>query len=88
MLAGLPEGPVALDLTRHVILREITVRGIYGRHLRETWQDAIALMPALRPALDLIVTHAYPLAQFDEAIAVAASGKAGKVQFLIVEEEA
>jgi hypothetical protein len=35
-LAGLPESPVALDLSRDVILREVRVSGIYGRLLDET----------------------------------------------------
>jgi len=31
VLAGLPEQAVPLDLTRHVILREVAIHGIYGR---------------------------------------------------------
>ncbi len=83
VLAGLPEAEISLDLSRHVILREVSIRGIYGRRLHTTWQDAIAMMPALMPALDHIVTHEFPLDRFDEAFATALSGKAGKVQFVM-----
>lgn len=83
VLAGMPNAAVSLDLSRHVILREVTVRGIYGRRLRSTWQDTIGLLPALLPALDRIVTHEFPLDRYDEAFAMAISGQAGKVQFVI-----
>lgn len=83
LLAGLPNGDIGLDLSRHVILREIAVRGIYGRHLRTTWQDTIDLLPALVPALDRIVTHEFPLHEYEAAFDIATSGQAGKVQFVI-----
>ncbi|MDS1140080.1 zinc-binding dehydrogenase [Pusillimonas sp. SM2304] len=83
VLAGLPEAAVSLDLSRHVILREVAIRGIYGRRLHTTWRDTIALLPALIPALDRIVTHEFPLDRFDEAFATAISGQAGKVQFVV-----
>ena len=84
VLAGLPSGKVSLDLSRHVILREVTLRGIYGRRLQSTWRETIAMLPALLPALDRIVTHEYSLAQYDEAFAMATSGEAGKVQFVVI----
>ena len=42
---------VALDLARHVLLREVVIRGLYGRLIDETWLVAERLMasPALRP---------------------------------------
>lgn len=83
LLAGMPNSTISLDLSRYVILREIVVRGIYGRHLRTTWDDTIALLPALIPALDKIVTHEFRLDEFDAAFAMATSGQAGKVQFVI-----
>ena len=83
VLAGMPEKEVALDLTRHVILREVVLKGIYGRHLRETWEKAVELLPRLTAALDKIVTHEYRLEEFEKALAVATSGEAGKVQFVV-----
>ena len=81
VLAGLPSAPVELDLARHVILREVVLRGIYGRELDRTWREVEALLPRLGDALDRIVTHEYELEDFDEAFATALSGNAGKVQF-------
>jgi threonine 3-dehydrogenase len=81
VLAGLPAGAVELDLARHVILREVVLRGIYGRELETTWRLVRELLPQLGDALDRIVTHEYDLADFDRAFQTALSGNAGKVQF-------
>jgi threonine 3-dehydrogenase len=81
VLAGLPAAPVELDLARHVILREVVLRGIYGRELEATWRQVEELLPRLGAALDRIVTHEYALQDFEEAFATALSGDAGKVQF-------
>ena len=81
VLTGLPSAPVELDLARHVILREVALRGIYGRELERTWREVEVLLPRLGDALDRIVTHEYELEDFDEAFATALSGNAGKVQF-------
>jgi threonine 3-dehydrogenase len=81
VLTGLPSAPMELDLARHVILREIVLRGIYGRELERTWREVDVLLPRLVGALDRIVTHEYELEDFDRAFATALSGHAGKVQF-------
>jgi threonine 3-dehydrogenase len=81
VLTGLPPAPVEVDLARHVILREVSLRGVYGRELEKTWREVEALLPRLGDALDRIVTHEYELEDFEEAFATALSGNAGKVQF-------
>lgn len=85
ILAGMPEGDIALDLTRHVILREVALRGIYGRLIDETWLQAEALLARADFDLAPILTHAYRLEEFGEAIAAARSGNAGKVRFVMKE---
>ena len=83
ILVGLPSEPVSVDLARHVILREVALRGIYGRLLHETWLEVEQLLPRLATALDRIVTHEFVLADYEQAFAVASAGDAGKVQFLL-----
>jgi threonine 3-dehydrogenase len=72
---------VAIDVARQIVLREVVLRGIYGRRINETWQEVEALLPRLPDALDQIITHEFTLADFEQAFAVALSGQAGKVQF-------
>ncbi len=81
VLAGMPSAPVALDLARHVILREVVLKGVYGRELQDTWAALAALLPRLHGALDILITHEFSLAEFEQAFATAMSGDAGKVQF-------
>jgi threonine 3-dehydrogenase len=83
VVTGMPEAPMPIDVGRHIVLREVTLRGIYGRMLRQTWEETDALLATLAPALDRIVTHEFTLDQFDRAFEVALSGTAGKVEFVM-----
>jgi len=81
IIASLPSQEVSLDLSRHIVLREIVVRGVYGRLIDETWLQVESLLAAGRLQLDAILTHSFPLADFEQAFQTAASGQAGKVLF-------
>jgi len=78
VLLGLPAEPVSLDLGEGVIFREITLRGINGRRMFQTWYQAEAL---LRGGLDVqpVITHRFPMERYQEAFALMASGQCGKV---------
>lgn len=81
ILAGLPDGAIRIDLTRHVVLREVSLHGLYGRLIDETWLQVERLIAD--PAFDLqpLVTHRFALADYQAAFATARSGRCGKVQF-------
>lgn len=81
-MLGLPDSPVPIDITRHVVLREIAVRGLYGRLIDETWLQVERLLLAKALNLAPILTHTFPLAEYDRAFALAASGAAGKVSLV------
>jgi threonine 3-dehydrogenase len=76
-LLGIPTEEVALDLNR-IILNMITVKGIYGRQMYETWYTMTVM---LQSGLDVrpVITHRFAASAFEEAFATAASGRAGKV---------
>ena len=82
VFASLPEHPFSLDITRHVVLREITISGVYGRRLDETWIQVERLLASHGCELARILTHRLPLDSFQAAFALAASGNAGKVVLL------
>ncbi|HKY31721.1 MAG TPA: L-threonine 3-dehydrogenase [Candidatus Polarisedimenticolia bacterium] len=77
-LLGLPGAEVPLDLARDVIFKGITVKGIIGRRMFETWYAMRSFLRAglLDPAP--VITHRFELADFEKAIEAIASG-AGKV---------
>jgi threonine 3-dehydrogenase len=76
-LLGIPTEDVSLDLNK-VIFKGLTLKGIYGREMFETWYKMIAL---LQEGLDLppLVTHRLSVERFQDGFDVMRSGQSGKV---------
>lgn len=76
-LLGIPPSPVEIDWN-DVIFKGLSLKGIYGREMFETWYKTAAM---LRSGLDVssVITHRFPIADFTEAFDVMASGQSGKV---------
>jgi threonine 3-dehydrogenase len=81
-LLGLPDGPVTLDLNDQVIFKEARLQGITGREMFRTWQQTTTLLSTGRVDVAPVITHRFPLEQFEEAFATTASGRSGKVIIL------
>lgn len=78
-LLGLPTEPFDLDWNRLIIFKGITLHGIVGRRMYETWDQLDQLLRSGRLDLTPAITHTMPMEQFDDAIALLREGKAGKV---------
>jgi threonine 3-dehydrogenase len=76
-ILGIPTAPVELDLDP-VIFNMLTLKGIYGREMYETWYQ-MSVMIDSGLDIDPVITHRFGYADFEEAFAVASSGDAGKV---------
>ena len=76
MLGIQPTG-TAIDWNQ-VIFKSLTIQGIYGRKMYETWYK---MMTMVEGGLDLtpIITHRYHYTEFDQGFAAMNSGKSGKV---------
>ena len=76
-LLGIPEKEMAIDWNK-VIFNMLTIRGIYGREMYETWYQMTVL---LQTGLDIagIVTHRFRAAEWEKAFDVVRSGDSGKV---------
>jgi threonine 3-dehydrogenase len=76
-ILGIPTAAVELDLDP-VIFNMLTLKGIYGREMFETWYQMSVLVDS---GLDIspVITHRLPYSDFEEAFEVAASGDSGKV---------
>jgi threonine 3-dehydrogenase len=76
-ILGIPAAAVELELDP-VIFNMLTLKGIYGREMFETWYQMSVLVDS---GLDIspVITHRFPYSEFEEAFAVAASGESGKV---------
>lgn len=69
---------VAIDLNDGIIFKGARIYGINGRRMYDTWYKMQAL---LRAGLDLtpMITHRFKFEQFEQAFALASSGKSGKI---------
>ena len=76
-LLGFLEGETPIELER-VIFGGLTLKGIYGREMFETWYKMTAMVQS---GLDVtpVITHHYPVTEYEEAFGVAHSGHSGKV---------
>ena len=76
-LLGIPPANTAIDWNQ-VIFKGLEIKGIYGREMFETWYKMVAM---LQSGLDLspIITHRYPVDQFEAGFAAMLSGQSGKV---------
>ncbi|MDO9573914.1 MAG: L-threonine 3-dehydrogenase, partial [Candidatus Contubernalis sp.] len=77
-LLGLPEEKICLDLTNEIIFKGVTLAGITGRKIFETWYKTSALLNGI---LDVspVITHQFKLEQYEEAFTIMQSGQCGKI---------
>jgi threonine 3-dehydrogenase len=78
-LIGLHGGPVELSLNEDIIYKEARVYGSTGRMMWQTWWDMKALLESGRFNPLPVITHRMKMEEFDQAIKLAESGKAGKI---------
>ena len=76
-MLGIPSGETSLDLAT-VVFHMLTIKGIYGREMFETWY---AMSVLLQAGLDIsgVITDRFDAADHEAAFAAAASGHGGKV---------
>ncbi len=76
MLAIMPAGSgIDWDL---VVFKGLTIKGVYGREIFETWYKGSMMVQSGLP-LEKIITHRYSFNEFQEGFDVMRSGKSGKV---------
>lgn len=76
-LLGIPTQSPDIDW-HHVIFNMLTLKGIYGREMYETWYKMTAM---LQSGLDLapVITHRFHYTEFEQGFAVMQQGRSGKV---------
>jgi threonine 3-dehydrogenase len=80
---GIPAGETAIDWNK-VIFNMLTIKGIYGREMYETWYKMTVM---LESGLDItpVITHRLRYTEFEQGFAAMRSGRAGKVLLKWVE---
>ena len=76
-MLGIPSSDIPIDW-HHVIFNMLTIKGIYGREMYETWYKMTVM---LESGLDIspVITHRFPYADFQQGFDAMHSGRAGKV---------
>ena len=76
-MLGIPDGEMAIDWNT-VIFNMLTIKGIYGREMYETWYKMTVM---LESGLDIggVITHRFPYTEFRQGFEAMLSGNAGKV---------
>ncbi|MCU0904331.1 MAG: L-threonine 3-dehydrogenase [Tabrizicola sp.] len=76
-MLGIPSGKSQVDWSR-IVFKAITIKGIYGREIFETWYKMLAL---LENGLDVrgVITHRWPADQYRAGFEAMLSGNTGKV---------
>ena len=74
---GLPKDPISFDWAK-VVTHMITIKGIYGREMFETWYSMNSMT---QKGLDIskVITHRFPAQEWQEAFNLARSGNCGKI---------
>ena len=76
-LLGIPPEETAIDWNQ-VIFKGLTLKGIYGREMFETWYKMASLLQS-GLTLDPIITHHLPVRDFERGFQIMGSGRSGKV---------
>ena len=78
-LLGLPKGQVPIDFANEIIFKGITVYGVIGRRMYETWHQMRRYLTAGLLDPTPVITHQFPLGKIEEALAAIRAGDAGKI---------
>ncbi len=76
-LLGIMPGAAAVDWNK-VVFNMLTIRGIYGREMYETWYKMTSM---IQSGLDIspVITHRFPFTEFQQGFDLMRSGKSGKI---------
>ncbi|GAB3575926.1 L-threonine 3-dehydrogenase [Leifsonia lichenia] len=80
-MLGLPSAPIAIDWG-NVVTHMLTLKGIYGREMFETWNAMGAMLQTsatLRDAIASVVSDRFPARDWEKGFAAAAAADGGKV---------
>lgn len=76
-MLGIPEREMSIDWTT-VVFNMLTIKGIYGREMYETWYKMSVM---IQSGLDIrpVITHRFPYQEYEAAFATMMSGQSGKI---------
>ncbi len=76
---GLPRMPVNINIADDIIFRGLTLHGIIGRKMFDTWYEVLDLLENKKIDLGPIITHRFPYEEIDKAMDLMDRGESGKI---------
>ncbi len=76
-LLGIPPAETAIDWTQ-VIFKGLILKGVYGREMFETWYKMSSMLQS-GLNIDPIITHRFPMEDYQQAFDLMESGQSGKI---------
>ena len=76
-MLGIPAGDMTIDWNT-VVFNMLTIKGIYGREMYETWYKMTVM---IQTGLDIspVITHRFHYSEFEKGFEIMNSGRSGKV---------
>ncbi len=78
-MLGLPSKNIEINLADDVVFKGISIYGVVGRRIYDTWYQVKDLIDHNKLHLDKIITHTFALKDINEAAKVMGSGNSGKI---------
>ncbi len=79
IIFGIPKKDITLNFGKYFIDKELTVKGVFGRKIWETWNQVSELLTSGKVDLTKMITHKFALKDFEKAMEVMKSGECGKI---------
>ena len=76
-MLGIPSGEMTIDWNK-VVFNMLTIKGIYGREMYETWYKMSVM---IQSGLDIspVITHRFPYTEYEQGFSAMNAGTSGKV---------
>lgn len=79
IIFGIPKKDVTLNFGKYFIDKELTVKGVFGRRIWDTWNQVSELLKSGKVDLAKMITHKFPLKDFEKAMKIMKTGQCGKI---------
>jgi threonine 3-dehydrogenase len=78
-LLGIGDEPTALDLSNDVVMKGVSLNGVVGRRLPQTWEATMAYVRSGAVDAGALITHHHAMSEIEGVIGLIKSGQCGKV---------
>ncbi|MDQ2960809.1 MAG: alcohol dehydrogenase catalytic domain-containing protein [Candidatus Dormibacteraeota bacterium] len=78
-LLGIGDAPTTLDLSNDVVMKGLSIHGVVGRRVPETWQSTMEYVRSGAIDVGALITHHFAMSEIQGAVELIKSGLCGKV---------